>query len=142
MNDVSAAYLWGQLEKAEEVNNNRLLSWKTYFESLKSLEEKGLVELPTIPKTCVHNAHMFYLKVKDLDVRTLLLEYLKESDILAVFHYVPLHSALAGLKFGKFNGEDVFTTKESERLLRLPIYYGLDAKDHIKIIDTVKNFFS
>ena len=138
MNDVSAAYLWGNLEKADEINNNRLASWQKYYDGLKELEVKGLIELPTIPKDCIHNAHMFYLKVKDLDKRTALLKYLKQNEIWAVFHYVPLHSAPAGLKFGRFDGEDNFTTFESERLIRLPMYYGLESDNVLKIIECIK----
>jgi dTDP-4-amino-4,6-dideoxygalactose transaminase len=140
MNDVSAAYLWGNLEKAREINENRLSTWKRYYDGLQSLKEKGLIELPNVPAECRHNAHMFYIKVKNLDTRTALLKYLKENEILAVFHYVPLHSSPAGLKFGRFNGVDEFTTKESERLLRLPIYFGIDPSDIDLIIDRIKTF--
>jgi len=136
MNDVSAAYLWGQLEYADEINQNRLKSWQIYYDGLKELEEKGYIELPSIPKECIHNAHMFYIKVKDLENRTKLLGYLKENGINAVFHYIPLHSAPAGLKFGKFNSNNVFTTKESERLIRLPLFYNIQ-KDDIKKIKEV-----
>ena len=141
MNDVSAAYLWGNLEKADEINQNRLNSWQKYYDGLKELENRGFIELPKIPDGCVQNAHMFYLKVKDLEERTALLDYLKENDIGAVFHYVPLHSAPAGEKFGRFDGEDIFTTKESERLIRLPMYYGLEDNELLKVIDVVKEFF-
>ncbi len=133
LNDVSAAYLWGQLEKIDEIQSNRLESWQLYFEGLRELEKNGFIELPTIPKECTNNAHMFYIKVKDLETRTKLLEYLKDNGIYGVFHYVPLHSSLAGEKFARFSGEDVFTTKESERLVRLPMYYGI-LKIDIKII--------
>ncbi|MCT7604385.1 dTDP-4-amino-4,6-dideoxygalactose transaminase [Aliarcobacter butzleri] len=140
MNDVSAAYLWGNLEKADEINQNRLNSWQKYYDGLKELENRGFIELPKIPDGCVQNAHMFYIKVKDLEERTALLDYLKENDIGAVFHYVPLHSAPAGLKFGRFDGIDKFTTKESERLIRLPMYYGLKDNELLKVIDVIKNF--
>ncbi|MDD2896320.1 MAG: dTDP-4-amino-4,6-dideoxygalactose transaminase [Aliarcobacter sp.] len=138
MNDVSAAYLWGNLEQANIINQYRLNIWNSYYENLKKLEEQGVLQLPTIPNNCTHNAHMFYIKVKNLDTRTELLEYLKKNEINAVFHYVPLHSAPAGLKFGKLDGIDEFTTTESNRLLRLPMYYGLD-KEKIKIICGVIN---
>lgn len=138
MNDVSAAYLWGNLEKADEINENRLTTWQKYYDGLKELEEKELIELPTIPKGCVQNAHMFYLKVKDLETRSELIEHLKENDIWSVFHYIPLHSAPAGLKFGRFDGVDEFTTVESERLLRLPMYYGLESDNVLKIIECIK----
>jgi dTDP-4-amino-4,6-dideoxygalactose transaminase len=140
MNDLSAAYLWGNLEKADEINQNRLRTWNNYYIGFKELEEKGLIEMPTISKDCSHNAHMFYLKVHDLEVRSELLEYLKLNEIWSVFHYVPLHSAKAGLNFGRFNGEDDFTTKESERLIRLPMYYGLKDSEVKKIINSVFNF--
>lgn len=142
MNDMSAAYLWGNLEIAQEINENRLETWNKYNNGLMKLEERGIIELPKIPDECIHNAHMFYLKVKDLGERTKLLEYLKQNEILAVFHYIPLHSAPAGLKFGRFSCEDKFTTKESDKLIRLPMYYNLeDAKIEkviIKIIDFMK----
>ena len=141
MNDVSASYLWGQLEKADEINKNRLVSWQLYHDSLKKLEENGYITLPTIPDDCIHNAHMFYIKVKDLDIRSKLLNYLKQNNILAVFHYVPLHTSEAGLKFGKFSQTDNFTTKESERLLRLPIYYGLENTNIEKIYGAIDDFF-
>ena len=141
MNDMSAAYLWGNLEVADEINQNRLNTWQKYYNGLKELEEKGFIKLPKIPDECIHNAHMFYLKVKDLKERTELLEYLKENDILAVFHYIPLHSAPAGLKFGMFEGEDIFTTKESEKLIRLPMYYRLEDEHILKIIAIIIEFY-
>lgn len=141
MNDVSAAYLWGNLEKADEINENRLSTWQKYYDGLRELEDKGFIELPKIPNGCVHNAHVFYLKVKDLDERTKLLEYLKENGILAVFHYIPLHSAPAGLKFGRFD-DDIFTTIESERLLRLPMSYKLDINDVENIINSIMKFYN
>lgn len=141
MNDISAAYLWGNLEKADEINENRLSTWQKYYERLKELEIKGIIDLPIISEGCLQNAHMFYLKVKDLDERTKLLDYLKEKDIFAVFHYIPLHSAPAGLKFGQFNGTDIFTTKESERLIRLPMYYGIKENEVNIVIENIKGFF-
>lgn len=139
--ELNAAYLWAQLLRADEINNDRLNSWNEYNEAFKPLAEKALVELPVIPEGCVHNAHMFYLKTESLEQRTALIKYLKERDILAVFHYVPLHSAPAGLKFGRFDGEDVYTTAESDRLLRLPLYYGLSREDRQAVIGAVKAFF-
>lgn len=141
MNDVSAAYLWGNLEKADEINQNRLNSWQKYYDGLKELENKGFIELPKIPDGCVQNAHMFYIKVKDLEERTALLDYLKRNDIYAVFHYVPLHSSEAGLKFSLFSKEDIYTTKESDKLIRLPMYFGLDNKDIENIIQKIKIYF-
>ena len=142
MNDMSAAYLWGNLEVADEINQNRLATWQKYYDGLKELKDKEFIELPTIVKDCVQNAHMFYLKVKDLEERTELLEYLKNNDILAVFHYIPLHSAPAGLKFGRFDGDDIYTTKESERLIRLPMYYGLEEEAINFIIKNIILFFN
>lgn len=124
--ELQAAFLWGQIENPEIINNNRLESWKKYQQALKPLEKSGLIELPKVPEDCIHNAHMFYLKVKNIHQRTSLIEFLKDHDIMAVFHYVPLHSAPAGKEHGRFSGDNKFTTTESERLLRLPLWYGLD----------------
>lgn len=139
--DINAAYLWAQLEKAQEIYDNRMKIWNYYNESLKELQERGLIELPYIPKECTHNAHMFYIKTKDLEERTKLIEHLKENDIQAVFHYIPLHESPAGKKYGRFNGEDKYTTKESERLLRLPLYYKLKDEDSAKVVEEIKNFY-
>lgn len=139
--DMNAAYLWAQLEKAEEINEDRLNSWGEYYNGLKELADEGKIELPYIPDGCVHNAHMFYIKAKDLEERTSLIKYLKENEINTVFHYIPLHSAPAGMKFGRFSGEDVYTTKESERLLRLPMYYHLTKEDRDKVIDKIREFY-
>lgn len=139
--EINAAYLWAQLECADEINNNRLKSWNSYYHALKPLADDGLIELPFIPEHCTHNAHMFYIKAKDLEERTRLLKHLKESDICAVFHYIPLHSAPAGLRFGSFFGEDKYTTKESERLLRLPLYYGLEEDTLEYIIEKIIGFY-
>ena len=139
--ELNAAYLWAQLEMADAINADRLKSWKSYYDAFADLEKKGLVTLPTVPEGCVHNAHMFYLKCRDLEERTALIAFLKARDILAVFHYVPLHSAPAGLRFGRFSGEDVYTTRESDRLVRLPMYYGLTADDQAKVIRAVRDFY-
>ena len=139
--DMNAAYLWAQLEKADEINNDRLATWNSYHEAFLTLEAAGKLVLPTIPEDCVHNAHMYYLKCKDLEERTAFISYLKENGVQAVFHYVPLHSAPAGLKFGRFDGEDVCTTAESDRLVRLPMYYGLNDSDRNRVISVVKEFF-
>mgnify|MGYP003291900922 CR=1 FL=1 len=140
--DMNAAYLWAQLEKADEINNDRLATWNAYNEAFRPLAAAGKVELPTIPEGCVHNAHMYYLKCKDLEERTAFIDYMKSKDILTVFHYVPLHSAPAGLKFGRFHGEDIYTTAESDRLVRLPMYYGLENKDCDYTIEAVKAFYT
>ena len=139
--ELNAAYLWAQLEMADEINENRLQSWQRYWDAFQNLRAAGRVELPTIPEGCVHNAHMFYLKCKDLDERTQLISFLKERDILAVFHYVPLHSAPAGLRFGRFAGEDRYTTAESDRLVRLPLYFKLTKEDQDKVISAVRDFY-
>ena len=139
--ELNAAYLYAQLEVAEEINKKRLALWECYYNGLRELQEQGYLELPYIPEGCEHNAHMFYIKLKDLAQRTKLLDYLREKGVYAVFHYVPLHSAKAGREFGEFVGEDIYTTKESERLLRLPMFYGLRPEVCEYIIDCVKGFF-
>ena len=139
--DLNAAYLWAQLEKAEEINEARLAAWNRYYANLSCLKEEGRIELPVVPKDCVHNAHMFYMKLRDLEERTAFIEFMKKEGILTVFHYIPLHSAPAGIKFGRFHGEDEFTTKESERLVRLPMYYKLSLDQVDFISSKVKEFF-
>ena len=139
--ELNAAYLWAQLCAADEINENRMASWNQYYQELKGLEESGRIELPVIPEGCVHNAHMFYIKCRDLEERTSFISYMKEEGILTVFHYIPLHSAPAGLKFGVFSGEDVYTTRESERLVRLPLYYGLTEEDRNTVIRSVLSFW-
>lgn len=139
--DLNAAYLWAQLQVADEINDNRLSCWQKYWDAFQPLAEEGIAELPTIPADCVHNAHMFYIKCKDLETRQAYIRYMREQDILCVFHYVPLHSAPAGLRFGRFHGEDVYTTAESDRLVRLPLYYHLDPADQEKVIACTLRFF-
>ncbi|MBU5476991.1 dTDP-4-amino-4,6-dideoxygalactose transaminase [Eubacterium sp. MSJ-21] len=139
--DLNAAYLYAQLEKADEINENRLKSWNHYNEAFKNLQEAGKLELPTIPEECVHNAHMYYIKLKDLKQRTEFLSYMRENGVYTVFHYIPLHSSTAGMRFGTFRGEDKYTTLESERLARLPMYYGLSEKDLKYVIKKVLEFF-
>lgn len=139
--ELNAAYLYAQLENAQMIYDDRMNSWNKYKEGLQELEDKGFIELPFIPENCKHNAHMFYIKCKDLSERTKLIDFLKQNEIYAVFHYIPLHSAEAGLKFGRFNGEDKYTTKESERLLRLPLYYGLKEKETELIIRKIYEFY-
>lgn len=139
--ELNAAYMYAQLEIADVINDDRLASWNKYYELLKPLADKGYIELPFIPKHCQHNAHMFYIKAKDLEERTRLIAYLKENGITAVFHYIPLHTAPAGQRFGRFHGADKFTTKESERLVRLPMYYGLKGEDVEKVCDSVGKFY-
>lgn len=139
--DMNAAYLYAQLELADEINAFRLNVWDTYYENLKPLCDASKIELPFVPEGCEHNAHMFYIKAKDIAERTALINHLKANNILAVFHYIPLHTAPAGIKFGRFSGDDVYTTKESERLVRLPLYYGLTKEDNDYIIEKVKEFY-
>ena len=139
--DLNAAYLFAQLELANEITADRMNTWNMYYDAFEDLEKAERVERPFIPSDCKHNAHMFYLKCKDLEERTALIKFLGANDILAVFHYVPLHSAPAGKMYGRFNGEDVYTTKESERLVRLPLYYGLKKEETEYIIDKVKEFY-
>ena len=140
--ELNAAYLYAQLEDADKIQSARMARWNQYHEMLKPLEEQGRIQLPFIPDYCEHNAHMFYIKPKDMAERTELISYMKSKDILTVFHYVPLHSAPAGLKYGRFHGEDRYTTKESERLLRLPMYYSLTPDDCEYVADQVLNFYA
>ena len=140
--ELNCAYLYAQLEKPEIINNDRMRSWNLYYQLLKPLADKGVIELPVIPDGCEHNAHMFYIKVKDLSERTKMLSYLKYNGIGAVFHYIPLHSSPAGQVFGRFHGEDKYTTKESERLLRLPMYYGITEESIDYIVNSINSFFS
>jgi dTDP-4-amino-4,6-dideoxygalactose transaminase len=141
MNDISAAYLWGQLEEADTINNNRFTSWNLYYKGLKHLEEKGFISLPVIPKECKHNAHMFYIKAQNLETRDNLLEYLNKDNISANFHYMPLHSSQFGKIHCSFSGVDTFTKEESVKLLRLPLYYKLTAIEVQKVVNRVVKFF-
>lgn len=140
--ELNAAYLYAQLQAADDINNARLHSWNLYHELLTPLESKGLLELPHIPRDCTHNAHMFWIKVRDIEERTALIAWLKERGIGSAFHYVPLHSAPAGEKFGRFHGEDKYTTAESNRLLRLPMYYGLTDEDVKTVAEAIAAFFA
>ena len=139
--ELNAAYLYPQLLNAEKINQNRLGSWNEYYEQLKPLADAGFIELPSIPPECVHNAHLFYIKTNSLSERTKLIQYLKESNIETVFHYIPLHSSPAGKRFGHFQGEDRFTTSISERLLRLPMYYGLSSEDIATVTQSIMSFY-
>ena len=140
--EMNAAYLYAQLEEADRINEDRKASWNEYYEMLTPLADTGRIELPVIPEECEHNAHMFYIKVKDIEERTELAAFLKRNGILAVFHYVPLHSAPAGSKFGRFHGEDKYTTNTFERLLRLPMFYGLGYDNVEFICDKIKQFYA
>lgn len=140
--DMNAAYLWGELEVAAKINNNRLSTWASYHDAFSELESDHLVELPTIPEACKHNAHMFYIKLKNLEQRTDFISFLKSKGIQASFHYVPLHSSPAGERFGRFDGIDEFTTRESDRLVRLPLYYGMSESDRNHVIEAVLSYFS
>lgn len=139
--ELNCAYLYPQLKKADEINNIRLSAWNYYANNLKELEEKGKIEIQYLPEYSKHNAHMFYIKTKNLEERTELIKYLKENGIQAVFHYIPLHTSPAGKKFGVFHGEDKYTTIESERLVRLPMYYELTRKDQDEVISKIKEFY-
>ena len=140
--DINAAYLWAQLEMADEINEERRTAWYLYEELLKPLAEQGRIVLPVVPEECAHNAHMFYIKAADITERDALIKYLKENGVSAVFHYVPLHSAPAGGRFGRFHGEDRYTTDTYSRLLRLPMYYGLSRTDVEKICDIIAKFYA
>ena len=139
--ELNAAYLLAQLEMAEEINHNRLKSWERYYQGLKSLAEAGLIDLPTIPEGCQNNGHMFYIKVRDIEERSRIIGYLHEHGIQSTFHYVPLHSSKAGKKYSRFHGEDNYTSRESQRLLRLPLYFGLDLHDINYIVDSLYKFY-
>ena len=139
--ELNMAYLWGQLEIAEEINRERLSAWNRYYDGLSALAKQGMVTLPFVPEDCEHNAHMFYIKVRDEAERIKLIDFLKQRGVWAVFHYIPLHSTLAGKKFGRFSGEDRYTTKESLRLLRLPMYYGLKEEEIEFVIRAVYEFW-
>ena len=140
--ELNAAYLWAQLLRADEINNDRLSSWNYYYNALKPLAERGKIMLPTIPDGCVHNAHMFYIKLISLEERTKFITYLKSEGVQTVFHYVPLHSAPAGLKFGRFDGTDEYTTSESDKLVRLPMYFGLSKEDKETVVEAIYSYFN
>ena len=140
--DLNAAYLWAQLEMADSITANRMETFDFYQRELKDLADQGYLEQPFIPDYAKHNAHMYYIKLKDEPVRAALISYLKKQGVSTVFHYIPLHSAPAGRKYGRFHGEDRYTTKESERLLRLPMYYGLKQEDREKVVEAIHKFFA
>ncbi|WP_058960375.1 dTDP-4-amino-4,6-dideoxygalactose transaminase [Type-E symbiont of Plautia stali] len=142
MADLQAAYLWAQLEAAERINQQRLRLWQRYYDALQPLAAAGRIELPMVPENCLHNAHMFYIKLRDSDDRQALINWMKEAEILTVFHYIPLHSSPAGERFGRFHGDDRFTTKESERLLRLPLFYNLSDNNQRTVISSLLSFFA
>ncbi|MGA7510746.1 MAG: dTDP-4-amino-4,6-dideoxygalactose transaminase [Erwinia billingiae] len=142
MADLQAAYLWAQLEAASAINAQRLRLWQNYYSALQPIAASGRITLPTIPSTCQHNAHMFYIKLHDIDDRTALINWLKEAEILAVFHYIPLHSSPAGQRFGRFHGEDRYIQSESERLLRLPLFYNLTDNNQQTVINSLLSYFS
>ena len=139
--ELNAAYLYAQLEQLTQVNDNRLETWNYYWQNLEPLLETGKIEIAEVPEHCSNNAHMFWVKTKDLEERSRFIKYLKNNGVSAVFHYVPLHSSEAGLKYGRFHGEDVFTTRESERIVRLPMYFGMEQADKEKVVELVHEFF-
>ena len=140
--DLNAAYLWAQLEMADDIQNDRMATWNFYNEALKPLADKELIEQPFIPKDCIHNAHMYYIKLPNLESRSDFIHYLREHGVMSVFHYIPLHSAPAGKKYGRVFGEDRYTTKESERLVRLPMYYQLSQADKEYVVKTIFDYFN
>ena len=140
--EVQAAYLWAQLLSAKKINEKRVGIWNKYYEELSLLMQLGCLDLPIVPAECTHNAHMFYIKTKNFSQRVQLIEYLKKNNIMAVFHYVPLHSSKAGIDYAGFHGDDEYTTRESERLLRLPLFYNLCDNEQNKVIDVLKAFYS
>ncbi|AIX75222.1 dTDP-4-amino-4,6-dideoxygalactose transaminase [Mixta calida] len=142
MSDLQAAYLWAQLEAATRINERRLHLWQRYYAALQPVAASGRITLPAIPQHCQHNAHMFWIKLRDADDRSALISWLKEAEILAVFHYIPLHSSPAGERFGRFDGEDRNTTVESERLLRLPLFYNLSENNQSTVINSLLSFFA
>ena len=139
--DLNAAYLYAQLEACRDIDARRMSVWELYHRELRPLKEAGLLEQPTVPEYASHNAHMYYIKVKDMDTRSHLIGFLRQREICSVFHYIPLHSAAAGRKFGRFHGEDVYTTRESQRLLRLPMYYSLTLEQAEYVVDCIREFF-
>lgn len=139
--ELNAAYLWAQLEKVDEIYNSRMWAWDYYNTELENLHKEGYIELPSVPEGCIHNAHMFYVKAKDLEERSRLIKYMNDRDVNCVFHYIPLHSAPAGRKFGSFSGEDKYTTRESERLMRLPLWYGITEQETEQVVNTLKAFY-
>ena len=142
MADLQAAYLWAQLEAADRINQQRLRLWQRYYDALRPLAAQGRIQLPSLPADCEHNAHMFYIKLRDSDDRQALISWMKEAEILTVFHYIPLHSSPAGQRFGRFHGEERFTTAESERLLRLPLFYNLTDNNQNTVISSLLSFFA
>jgi len=139
--EINAAFLYAQLESAQYILDDRMDSWKKYDRELRPLSEKADIDVPHVPGECSHNAHMYYVKVKNLEERTRLLRHLQDCGVMAIFHYVPLHSSAAGRKYGRFHGEDRYTTKESERLIRLPLYYRLDELAIERTVDAIYSFF-
>ncbi|MGI2945980.1 dTDP-4-amino-4,6-dideoxygalactose transaminase [Vibrio diabolicus] len=140
--ELQAAYLWGQMEVAEKINENRLVSWNRYYKLLSELSQQGKIALPSMPEGCQHNAHMFYIKVADIEERTDLINFLKQKEIISVFHYVPLHSAPAGERFSRFSGEDNFTTQESEKIIRLPLWYGMEEHKVDAVAGAIESYFA
>ena len=139
--ELNAAYLLAQLEQHEIIRNSRMARWEQYNRELADLESEGFLQRMQIPADCTHNAHMYYIILKSQEVRAALIAHLKQAGITAVFHYIPLHSAKAGIKFGRFHGEDRYTTDLSDRLLRLPLYQSLSEEECAHVITEVHNFF-
>lgn len=141
MSDLQAAYLWAQLEVADKINHRRLALWQTYYDALTPLAQAGRLTLPIVPEGLEHNAHMFYIKLRDIEERTAFNEHMKSHGVLTVFHYVALHTSPAGMEFGYFHGEDCYTTSESDRLVRLPMFYNLTDEEQQTVISHINAFF-
>jgi len=137
--ELIAAFLWAQIEDAENIIKERIVAWNSYHQAFKYLEEDELVRRPIIPNNCVHNAHMYYLLLPNLQKRTSFIERLKLENINSVFHYIPLHSSLAGIKYGRVYGSMSITNKLPDRLARLPMWVGLQSniQDVIKLIEKI-----
>ena len=139
--DLNAAYLYAQLQSAETINEKRRSIWNQYYYLLKDLQDKEKIQLPYIPQDCQHNAHMFYIKSRDIEERTYLIDFLRKKGITAPFHYIPLHSSVQGKKCGVFSGEDRYTTDTSDRLLRLPMYVDLTTSEIEYVCEQIYSFY-
>jgi dTDP-4-amino-4,6-dideoxygalactose transaminase len=139
--ELISAFLYAQMEEADKITERRMTTWNVYNQSLRGLEESGCLRRPVIPGECRHNAHMYYVLVSDLDERTKLLARLKENGIVAVFHYVPLHSSPGGRKFGREHGRLAITDEASHRVVRLPLWVGMSPADVHDVTACVSSFY-
>ncbi|WP_070968085.1 dTDP-4-amino-4,6-dideoxygalactose transaminase [Vibrio sonorensis] len=140
--EIQSAYLYAQLESADKINHTRLNIWQEYNRALSEFEQAGLITLPHVPDHCQHNAHMFYVKFNSEVDRAHFIDYMKQQDILTVFHYLPLHSTAAGKRYSTFNGEDNHTTQESEKLVRLPLYYNMTESELNTVVTHLRHYLS